>query len=76
MLAAMLPLALMAIAAGVYSSIESKVIDTWYSNLIENYVNTFQTLTAARGDTMRFRLLLYQLLDESDPNRIQEEDRE
>ena len=32
LLAAMLPLALMAIAAGVYSSIESKVIDTWYSN--------------------------------------------
>src|SRR5580700_5784284 len=76
LLAAMLPLALMAIAAGVYSSIESKIIDTWYSNLIENYVNTFQTLTAARGNTMRFRLLLYQLLDEGNPNLAQEDDRE
>jgi signal transduction histidine kinase/DNA-binding response OmpR family regulator len=76
LLAAMLPLALMAIAAGVYSSIESKIIDTWYSNLIENYVNTFQTLTAARGNTMRFRLLLYQLLDEGNPNLVQEDDRE
>jgi signal transduction histidine kinase/CheY-like chemotaxis protein len=76
LLAAMLPLALMAIAAGVYSSIESKIIDTWYSNLIDNYVNTFQTLTAARGNTMRFRLLLYQLLDEGNPNLVQEDDRE
>jgi len=64
LLVAMLPLALMAIGAGVYSSIESKKIDTWYSNLIDNYVKTFQSATAARADMMRFRLLLYQLLAE------------
>src|SRR6185437_1502452 len=43
LLVAMLPLALMAIGAGGYSSIESKRIDTWYSNLIDNYVKTFQS---------------------------------
>jgi len=73
---AMLPLALMAILAGVYSSIESQMIDTWYSNLIGNYVKTFQSVTAARGNTMRFRLLLYQLVAEDDPVRMQENDRE
>jgi signal transduction histidine kinase/DNA-binding response OmpR family regulator/HPt (histidine-containing phosphotransfer) domain-containing protein len=76
LLVAMLPLALMAIVAGVYSSIESQIIDTWYSNLIDNYVKTFQSVTAARGDTMRFRLLLYQLVAENNPDQMQESDRE
>ena len=76
LLVAMLPLALMAIAAGVYSSIESEKIDTWYSNLIDNYVKTFQSVTAARGDTMRFRLLLYQLVAEDNPNQRQGNDGE
>ena len=76
LLVAMFPLALMAIVAGVYSSIESQIIDTWYSNVINNYVNTFQTLTMARGNTMRFRLLLYQLIAEAEPGRIQEDDKE
>ena len=73
---AMLPLALMAIGAGVYSSIESQKIDTWYSNLIDNYVKTFQAVTAARGNTMRFRLLLYQLVAEDNPDQRQENDGE
>src|SRR5581483_1892945 len=68
-LVAMLPLALMAIGAVVYSSLESQRIDAWYSNLIENYVKTFQSVTTARADTMLFRLLLYQLLAEDDPNQ-------
>jgi signal transduction histidine kinase/DNA-binding response OmpR family regulator/HPt (histidine-containing phosphotransfer) domain-containing protein len=75
-LVAMLPLALMAIGAGVYSSIESKKIDTWYSNLIDNYVKTFHSITAARGDTMRFRLLLYQLIAENDLDQKRESDGE
>ena len=75
-LVAMLPLALMAIGAGVYSSIESQKIDTWYSNLINNYVKTFQSVTAARGNTMRFRLLLYQLVAEDNPDQRQENDGE
>jgi signal transduction histidine kinase/DNA-binding response OmpR family regulator/HPt (histidine-containing phosphotransfer) domain-containing protein len=76
LLVAMLPLALMAIVAGVYSSIERQIIDTWYSNLIDNYVKTFQSVTAARGNTMRFRLLLYQLVAEDNPYQMQENDRE
>src|ERR1700757_2094267 len=76
LLVAMLPLALMAIGAGVYSSIESQKIDTWYSNLIDNYVKTFQSVTAARGDTMRFRLLLYQLVAEDNLDQRQENDGE
>src|SRR4029077_3339383 len=76
LLVAMLPLALMAIGAGVYSSIESKKIDTWYSNLIDNYVKTLQSVTAARGETMRFRLLLYQLVAEDNFDQRQENDGE
>jgi two-component system sensor histidine kinase/response regulator len=76
LLVAMLPLALMAIGAGVYSSIESQKIDAWYSNLIDNYVKTFQSVTAARGNTMRFRLLLYQLVAEDNPDQRQENDGE
>ncbi|MGD0414864.1 MAG: response regulator [Terriglobales bacterium] len=75
-LGAMLPLALMAIGAGVYSSIESQKIDTWYSDLIDNYVKTFQSVTAARGNTMRFRLLLYQLVAEDNPDQRQKNDGE
>src|ERR1700758_2428488 len=76
LLVAMLPLALMAIGAGLYSSIESKKIDTWYSNLIDNYVKTFQSVTAARGETMRFRLLLYQLVAEDNLDQRHENDGE
>ena len=75
-LVAMLPLALMTIGAGVYSSVESQSIDTWYSNLIDNYVKTSQSVAAARGNAMRFRLLLYQLVAEDNPDQRQENDRE
>ena len=75
-LVAMLPLALMAIGAGVYSSIESQRIDTWYSDLIDNYVKSFQSVTAARGNTMKFRLVLYQLVAQDIPDQKQENDRE
>jgi signal transduction histidine kinase/CheY-like chemotaxis protein/HPt (histidine-containing phosphotransfer) domain-containing protein len=75
-LVAMLPLALMAIGAGVYSSLESQKIDTWYSDLIDNYVKTFQSVTAARGNTMLFRLVLYQLVAEDSPDQRQIDDGE
>jgi len=75
-LVAMLPLALMTIGAGVYSSVESQNIDTWYSHLIDNYVKTSQSVAAARGNAMRFRLLLYQLVAEDNPDQRQEHDRE
>ena len=35
LLIAMIPLVLMVVAAGIYSSFESKMIDTWYSELID-----------------------------------------
>src|SRR5580700_2608700 len=73
-LVAMLPLALMAIGAGVYSSLESQKIDAWYSNLIDSYVKTFQSVTAARGNTMLFRLVLYQLVAEDNPDQRQIDD--
>jgi len=76
LLVAMLPLALMAVGAAVYSSIESQKIDTWYGNLIDNYVKTFQSVTAARGNTMRFRLVLYQLVAEDNPDQRQKNDEE
>jgi hypothetical protein len=49
---------------------------TWYSNLIDNYLKTSQSVTAARRNTMRFRLLLYQIVAEDNPDRMQENDRE
>jgi two-component system, sensor histidine kinase and response regulator len=76
LLISMLPLAVLAIGAGVYSSIESKRIDTWYSDLIDNYVKTFQSVTAARGNSMLFRLLLYQLVAEDKPDQRQKNDGE
>jgi signal transduction histidine kinase/DNA-binding response OmpR family regulator len=76
LLIAMAPLAVMVIAAGVYSSIESKMIDTWYSNLIDVDVKTLQSVTAARALTMRFGMFLYELIDEVNPDRRHEIDRE
>jgi len=46
---ALLPLAVMVIVATLYSSIEMKRIDTWYSNLIDRDIKAQQDLTAARA---------------------------
>jgi hypothetical protein len=59
LLLALLPLALMVIVAGLYSSIENKMIDTLYSDVIEKDIKTLQIMTAARALTMRFGLGLY-----------------
>jgi signal transduction histidine kinase/DNA-binding response OmpR family regulator/HPt (histidine-containing phosphotransfer) domain-containing protein len=67
----MAPLAFMVIVAGVYSSIESKMIDTWYSNLIDRQVAALRSMTEARAHTNRFGLYLYDLLAETDPDRKQ-----
>ena len=71
LLIAMAPLALMVVAAGVYSSFESKTIDTWYSNLIDTEVKTLRSLAEARSHTNRFGLFLYELVAETDPDRKQ-----
>ena len=69
LLAAMVPLALMVIAAGVYSSTRSKTIDTLYSALIDGQVDALRSLTEARSHTNRFGLFLYALVAETDPAR-------
>jgi signal transduction histidine kinase/DNA-binding response OmpR family regulator/HPt (histidine-containing phosphotransfer) domain-containing protein len=71
LLIAMAPLALMVVAAGVYSSFESKTIDTWYSNLIDTEVKALRSLAEARSHTNRFGLFLYELVAETDPDRKQ-----
>jgi signal transduction histidine kinase/DNA-binding response OmpR family regulator/HPt (histidine-containing phosphotransfer) domain-containing protein len=71
LLIAMAPLALMVVVAGVYSSFESKTIDTLYSNLIDTQVEGLRSLTEARSHTNRYGLFLYQLVAETDPDRKQ-----
>ncbi|HSZ76335.1 MAG TPA: response regulator [Chthoniobacterales bacterium] len=71
LLIAMAPLALMVVAAGVYSSIESKTIDTRYSALIDNQVEALRNVGEARAHTNRFGLFLYEMIDETDPDRRQ-----
>lgn len=71
LLIAMVPLALMVLAAGVYSSIESKVIDMRYSALIDEQVEALRSVGEARAHTNRFGLFLYELVDEADPDRRQ-----
>jgi signal transduction histidine kinase/DNA-binding response OmpR family regulator/HPt (histidine-containing phosphotransfer) domain-containing protein len=61
----------MVIVAGVYSSIESKMIDTWYSNLIDQEVAALRNMTEARAHTNRFGLFLYDLVAETDADRKQ-----
>jgi signal transduction histidine kinase/CheY-like chemotaxis protein len=71
LLIAMVPLALMVVAAGVYSSVESKMIDTWYSVLIDTQVKALRSVGEARAHTNRLGLYLFELADEADSNRRQ-----
>jgi hypothetical protein len=43
LLIAMVPLVLMVVVAGVYSSFESNVIDNWYSVLIDTQVKALRS---------------------------------
>jgi len=71
LLIAMAPLAVMAILAGLYSSIQSKRIDTWYSQLINNDVKAVHHIDTARSLNRRFNLYLYRLIGETDSDRRQ-----
>jgi signal transduction histidine kinase/CheY-like chemotaxis protein len=71
LLVAMIPLVLMVIVAGIYSSFESDMIDTWYSVLIDTQVEALRSVGEARAHTNRFGLYLYELVTETDPNRRQ-----
>src|SRR5450631_4525112 len=76
LLLAMLPLALMVVVAGIYSSFESKMIDTWYSVLLDKQVAALRDVGEARAHGNRFGLFLYELVDETDPDRRQVIDEE
>ena len=71
LLIAMVPLVLMVVVAGVYSSFESNMIDNWYSVLIGTQVKALRSVGEARAHTNRFGLFLFELADETDPNRRQ-----
>jgi hypothetical protein len=68
---AVLPLAVMVVVATVYSSVESQESDTAYSLLLDRGIETQKSLTATRALTMRFGMMLYQLIAESNPDRRQ-----
>ena len=69
LLVALLPLALMVVAATLYSSIEMVRIDRLYTALIDRDVRALQNLTDARAKTTHFGELLYEEIAELDPNR-------
>jgi signal transduction histidine kinase/DNA-binding response OmpR family regulator/HPt (histidine-containing phosphotransfer) domain-containing protein len=71
LLVAMAPLAVMAILAGLYSSIQSKRIDAWYSQLIDNEVKAVHHIDTARSLNRRFNLYLYRIIAETNPDRRQ-----
>ena len=73
---AVLPLAVMVVVATVYSSVESQERDTAYSLLLDRGIETQKSLTATRALTMRFGMMLYQLIAESNPDRKQSIDGE
>ncbi len=70
LLLAMAPLALMVIVAGPYASIQSKRIDTRYSELLEQDVSTLQQLTQAEAQAVLFGQLLYQDIAEPDADKM------
>src|ERR1700756_4484024 len=70
LLVALLPLALMVIAATLYSSLEMLKIDTRYSHLIANDVEALQSLTLARVMDNRYHQILYQHIAETDPDKM------
>src|SRR5271155_1217457 len=71
LLVGVVPLVLMVVAAGVYSSLEIKMIDLWYSELIDNQVEALRSVGEARAHSNRFGLFLFELADETDPDRRQ-----
>jgi signal transduction histidine kinase/DNA-binding response OmpR family regulator/HPt (histidine-containing phosphotransfer) domain-containing protein len=70
LLVALLPLVAMVIAAGLYSSTESKRIDARYSELIDKNVKALQSLTEATGQVSRYGELLYEDIAELDPDKM------
>ena len=61
----------MVIAAGVYVSVESKQIDTWYSQLVDNEIKAAHDMDVARSLILRYELCLYRSIAEVDSDRRQ-----
>src|SRR6516164_11308585 len=59
------------VVAGLYSSIQAQRIDTWYSQLIDNEYKSVQNIDSTRSLVLQYGLLLYRLIVESDPARMQ-----
>jgi two-component system, sensor histidine kinase and response regulator len=70
LLIALAPLALMVIVAALYSSTESRMIDTAYTQLIDKDVRALRSLTEAQALTTRFGLFLYKDIAEPDPDKM------
>jgi len=76
LLVALTPLAIIVVLAGLYSSYESKQIDAWYSQLINNEITAVHDVEVARGLSMRYGLYVYRLIVETDLGRMREVDKE
>jgi signal transduction histidine kinase/DNA-binding response OmpR family regulator/HPt (histidine-containing phosphotransfer) domain-containing protein/HAMP domain-containing protein len=68
---ALAPLAAMVIFAGIYASVESKQIDRWYSQLIDNEIKGVHDVDEARSLNMRYGLYLNRLIAETNFDRMQ-----
>ena len=70
LLIALAPLAAMVVVAALYSSIQSRMIDTAYTELIDKDVKALHNLIEARALATRFGLSLYKDIAELDPDRM------
>jgi two-component system, sensor histidine kinase and response regulator len=70
LLLALVPLAVMVLAATTYSSIEMLRADARYSALIATDVKTLRSLTVARAKNNRFGQLIYEEIAETDPAKL------
>ena len=71
LLVALTPLAVMVVVAALYSSIQSKTIDSAYTELIGKDVKALHSVIEARALATRFGLFLYKDIAEPDPDRMQ-----
>ena len=71
LLLAVMPLTVMVLVATIYSSYETKAIDTWYSDLIQHDAKTLPSISIARSHIMRFGLYLYEEITEPDADKRQ-----
>ncbi len=73
---AMVPLALMVALAGLYATFQIKSIDSKYGELLDNDVKSLQSVTTQRSHSMRFGMVLYNLIAEKDRERVRALDEE